>query len=165
MALKAAINYFRQLHRACWLCHNNQYIEYNIYSYAIIRTINVPSPVRLLQLVNGQTCDFCLIHPQDPLENPFGIFACQTCLGYDSELNLIKVFNLKRRSFSSQRRNWSPIFGHTKATFLWITDDVLFSWRSNHESFTGEKVSHWFTLTDLKKITNLINEKGLNCNY
>ena len=87
------------------------------------------------------------------------------CLGYESEVNLIQVCDLKRRPFSSQRRTCSPIFDHINTTFLLVTDDVLFCWISNCEDCTGEIVGPSFTWTDLNEITNLINEKGVNCNY
>ena len=43
--------------------------------------------------------------------------------------------------------------------------DVLFCGRSNCEDYIGEMVGPLFTWTDLNKITNLINERGINCNY
>ena len=43
--------------KACWLCHNNEFAHYNIYLCAIIYHQNI-----LFGLVNGQTCEFCLIH-------------------------------------------------------------------------------------------------------
>ena len=85
--VKAVINYLRQLmteHADYFTTINSL----NTISYlrAIIRSILVPSPVRLLCLVNGQTCEFCLICP---LDNPFDVFAYQTCLGYESQIDLI----------------------------------------------------------------------------
>ena len=101
----SVINYFRQITTV----HVNYVTTINSlntisYSCAIIRTIHVPSLVRLLHLVNGQTCEFCLIHVLDSLDNPFGIFVCQTCVGYESEVDLIQVCDLKRRPFFSERR-------------------------------------------------------------
>ena len=79
-----------------------------------------------MHLVNGQACQFCLICQADSLDNIFGEFACQTCLGNESEVDLIKVCDLKRRSFLSQRRIWSPIFAHINTKFLQVRDYVVF---------------------------------------
>ena len=122
-------------------------------------TIHVPSPVRMLHLVNGWTCQFCLTHPLDSLDNPVDVFTCQTCLGYESQGDCIQVCDLKRRQFSSQWRTWSQIFDHINTTFLWVTDYVLFWWRSNCEDCTGKMVGLLFTFTDLNEITNFISKK------
>ena len=107
LIMKAAINYFRQITTK----HTNNVTTINSPNTisqlcAIIRTFDVPSPVKLLHLINGQTCEFCLVHPLDPLEIFFGVVACQTCLGYESEVNFTQLCDLKRRPFSSQRRTW-----------------------------------------------------------
>ena len=107
------------------------------YLCTIIKTMH---PVRLLHLVHGWTCEFCLIHQLDSLDNPFGLFACQTCLGYESEVNLIQVCDLKRRPFLSQWRFWSPIFGQMNTTFLLVRDEILFCWISNCEYSNGELI-------------------------
>ena len=134
LVVKAVINYFRQLttEHANYVTTIN---SLNTISYlcAIIRSIHIPSLVRLLHMVNGQICEFCLTHPLDSLDNPFGMFSCQTCLGYESEIDLIQVCDLKKGPFSSHMRIWSPNFGHINTTFLQETDDVLFCWRSNCE--------------------------------
>ena len=96
LVVKAVINYFRQLTTE----HANYITTINSlntisYSCAIIRSIHIPSPVRLLCLVNGQTCEFCLICPLDSLDKPFGVFACQACLGYESEIDLLQVCDMK----------------------------------------------------------------------
>ena len=158
LVVKAVINYFRQLtiEHAKYVTTINS-LNKILYLCANIRSIHVPSPVRLLCLVNGQTCDFCLIHPLDSLDNSFGMFACQTYLGYEAEIDLIQVYE----PFSSQRRTWSSFFGHINTTFLQVTDNVLFCWRSNCEDCTGEMVGPLFTWTDLNEIANLINEEGI----
>ena len=145
------------------LYHINQFTQYNIYLCAIIRTIYVPTSMSLLCLVNGQTCEYSLIHQLDSLDNPFFIFASQT--GYESQVNLIQEGDLKRRPFFSQKRTWSPIFGHINTTFLQATDDVLYCWRSNCEDCTGGMVRPLFMWTNLNKIANLINKRGINFNY
>ena len=63
LVIKAAINYFRQMttEHADYVTTIN---SLNTVSYlcAIIRTSHVPTPMRLLHLVNGKTCEFFLIH-------------------------------------------------------------------------------------------------------
>ena len=70
----------------------------------------------------------------------------------------------KRRPSFSQRRIWSPIFGHINTTFLQVTDDVLCCWRTNCEDCTGEIVGPLFTWTDLNEIALLIKVRGIKCN-
>ena len=111
------------------------------------------------------TCEFCSIHQLDSPDNPFGVYVWQIYLGYESEIDLIQVCDLKRRPFFSEMRNWSPIFGHINTTFLQLTDDVLFCCGSNCEDCKGEVVNLLFIWTDLNKIANLINKRGINCNY
>ena len=119
LVVKAVINYFRQLTTG----HVNYVTTINSlntisYLCTIIRNIYVSSPVRLLCLFNGQTCEFSVIHPLDSLNKPFSMFAYQACLGYESEIDLIQVCDLKKRPFSGQRRTWSPSFGHISISFL-----------------------------------------------
>ena len=59
----AAINYFRQITKD----HADDVKTINSlntisFLCAIIRTIHFSSPMRVLHLVNGQTCEFCLIN-------------------------------------------------------------------------------------------------------
>ena len=68
------------------------------------------------------------------------MFACQTCLGYESEINLIQVCDQKRKPFPLQSRLWLAIFGHINTTFMGVKDDVFFCLRSNGEDCTGEMV-------------------------
>ena len=127
LVVKAVIDYLGQI-----MSEHTNYVttinSLNTISYFALssETIYVPSPMRLLCLVNGQTCEFCLIHPLDSLHNFFGIFVYPTCLGYESQANHIQVCDWKRRPFFSQRRTWSQIFDHINTTFLQVTDDVLF---------------------------------------
>ena len=99
--MKAVINYFTLF----TIEHVNYVTTINLLNTipclcAKIRLIHVPSLVRWLQhLVNGLICEFCLIHPPDSLNNPFVMFAGQTCLGYESEFNLIQVYDLKKNHF------------------------------------------------------------------
>ena len=93
------------------------------------------------------------------------MYACQTCLGYESEIDLIQICDLKRRPFFSLTRIWSPIFAHINTIFLWVDDDLLFCWKSNCEDCTGEVVGPLFTWTNLNIIANLIKERGINYNY
>ena len=137
LVAKAVINYFRQItaEHANYVTTIN---SLNTISYlcTIIQTIHVPSPVRLLNLVNGWTRTFCLIHPLNSLDNPFVMFACQTCLVCESEIDLIQVCDLKRRPFSSQKNLVTNIWSHQ--------DNVLFCCRSNCEDCTGEMVGSFF---------------------
>ena len=67
----------------------------------------------------------------------------------------------------------SPVKGELGITNIWShqyhifasSNDVLFCWRSNSEDCTGEMVGPLFTWTYLNEIANLINEKGISCNY
>ena len=119
LVLKAVINDFKQIttEQANYVTTINS-LNTILYLYAIIQNIHVPYPVRLLDLVNGRTHEFCLICPLDSPDNFFNVFACQTILGYEKEVNLIQVCDQKRRPFISQRKTWSPIFGYTNTTFL-----------------------------------------------
>ena len=111
--VKAGVNYYRQImtEHADFVTTIN---SLNTISYlcTIIRTIHVHPPVILLHLVNGHTFELCLIHQLDSLDNPFCIFFCLICLRFESEVDLIEVWDLKRRPFFRQRRIWSPIFGY-----------------------------------------------------
>ena len=96
IVVKVAINYFRQI-----ITEHVDYVTIMNSMSTVSYLCHVPSPVKLLCLVNGQTCEFCLIFPPDSLYNLSGVFACQTCLGYCSEVDVIQVYDLKRRSFFS----------------------------------------------------------------
>ena len=111
--VKAGVNYYRQImtEHADFVTTIN---SLNTISYlcTIIRTIHFPTLMRLSHLIYGQTCELCLIHQLDSLDNPFCIFFCLICLRFESEVDLIEVWDLKRRPFFRQRRIWSPIFGY-----------------------------------------------------
>ena len=113
LVVKAVINYFRKL-----MTEHTNYVttinSLNTISYicAIIWSTQVPSQVRLLLLVHGQTCEFCLIHPLDKLDNFFGMFACQTCLGYESGTDLIQVCNLKKAIIQSKKNSVFNLWSH-----------------------------------------------------
>ena len=111
LVVKAVTNCFRQLttEHTHYVTTNNS-LNSTLYLCAIIRSIHVPSPARLLCLVNRRTCKFCLICPLDSLDNPFGVFACQTSLGCESEIDLIQVCIQKKGHF--------PVRGEFHLQFL-----------------------------------------------
>ena len=99
MKMLNEINYFQQI-----LTEHADYVttfnSLNTISClcAIIRSVHIPFPLRLLHLVNGWTCKFCLICPLDSLDNPLCVFACRTCL------------DMKQKSISHKYVIW--IKGH-----------------------------------------------------
>ena len=122
LVVKAVIHYSRQI-----LTEHDKYVTtINLldtisYLCAIIRTIHIPTPLRLLHLVNWQT--FCLICQLDSLD--FWHICLQKLSGIWIR-SWSYTCDLKRRLFFSQRRTWSPIFGHMNTTFLQVTEDVHF---------------------------------------
>ena len=72
LVVKAVVNFFRQIttEHADYVSTINS-LNTASYLRVIIRTIHVPSPMRLLYWL-------------DSLDNPFGLNACQTSLGYGS---------------------------------------------------------------------------------
>ena len=154
LVLKAAANYFRHLTK-----HYANYVT-TINSLNTISYYLLSSEQFLFHLpwdFYGQTCEFCLIHWLDSLENPVD---CQKCLRYQSEVNLIQLCDLKRRPFLRQRRLWSQIFGHIITTFFQVWDDLLLYWWSNCKGTKGEVIWPLLTLMDLNEIPNLINKKN-----
>ena len=135
------INYFRQIMivNADYFATNN---PWNTISYlcAVIRMIYNESTVTLLCSLNGQTCEFCFICWLDSLDTTFGVFASQTCLEYESGLDFIQMFYLKRKPFFNQSRTWFTKSGHINTIFLWIRGDVLFFWISNCEDSMNKMV-------------------------
>ena len=93
--VKAVISYFRQI-----ATEHADHVKSLTISYlcTISRMIHVPTPTRFLHLVNGWTCESCLIHQLDALNNSFSKFVCQPCLGYESEVTLKQVCKLKSHS-------------------------------------------------------------------
>ena len=108
--VKVIVNYLRQITND----HANDVTTIN-WPNAI--SCFVPSSVPLACLVNGQTCEFCLIHPLDSLDNLFGRYACQLCLRYEKQVDLIQVCDLKRRPFLGHMRMWAQTFSHISTTF------------------------------------------------
>ena len=100
-------------HNRTWqLCHNNPFTEYNV-AFMCYHQINSCSIlVRLLHLVNGQICKYCLIYPLYSLDNPFSIFAWQICLGYEPEVNLIQVCDLKKAIILLKENLVTSILSH-----------------------------------------------------
>ena len=68
----------------------------------------------------------------------------------------------EKRPFFSQRRFWSPIFGHINTTFMWVSDDILFCWKSNCKDSNWEVIGPLFTWIDLNEIENLIKERWMD---
>ena len=69
------------------------------YSCTVVRTIYVKTPVRFPQVFNGQTCEFCMLHLLNSLDNPFGIFACKPVLDMNQKSTLYKYVIEKEDHF------------------------------------------------------------------
>ena len=114
------------------------------YLCVIIKMVHVPSKMSLLCIINGCICKFCLICHLSSLNNPFCAHVYQTYLRFDSEVDLVQVYDLKRRPILGKKRMWAQIFGHINTSFLQVRDDMLFCWISTFKDF-----SPLFTLLDL----------------
>ena len=86
---KSCSNYFRYIMKD----HANYVttissLDTESYLCFIIKTIYVQSQMRFLHLVNGSTCEFCLAHHLVSLDKPVDVYACQSCLRYESEVDI-----------------------------------------------------------------------------
>ena len=81
-----------------------------------------------------------------------------------NQKSFLHKYVISKEGHSWVKGELSPIFGHINIAFLWVTGNVLFCWRSNCEDCTGKMIEP-FIWIDLNEIANLINKRGINCNY
>jgi hypothetical protein len=51
-----------------------------VYSLTSVHAMHIPSPLRLLRLVNGKICEFCLNDKVNHARPGIGVFACWACV-------------------------------------------------------------------------------------
>lgn len=51
-----------------------------LYALTFVYAIHIPSPLRLLRLVNGKVCEFCLNGKVNHARPGIGVFACWACV-------------------------------------------------------------------------------------
>lgn len=60
-------------------------------------SIHMPSPLRLLRLVNGKQCEVCVTRKVNHANQGYGIFLCASCLIDGSEKHTVKITSARFR--------------------------------------------------------------------
>ena len=72
--------------------------------------IHIPSPLRLLRLVNGKKCEFCNCRKVNHVRPGYGVFACWFCT---TERGLTRVLNTKLVRYNRNRK-YDAMFNHER---------------------------------------------------
>jgi hypothetical protein len=73
--------------------------------------IHIPSPLRLLQLVNGKRCEFCFNHKVNFVRPEYGVFACwsyttgRLCIMTAESLKIFHLYIIHRIEKIHSRKN------------------------------------------------------------
>ena len=76
-----------------------------LYNLMKNKSIHVPSPLRLLRLVNGKRCEWCNINKLNYVRPGFGVFLCRPCLAdqFTATIELMVLVQFRYdRIFSAQ---------------------------------------------------------------
>ena len=104
-----------------------------LYKLVKPRSIYVPSPLRLLRLVNGKRCEFCFQSKVNFVRPYVGVFACWTCL---TERGLTKAW---RKSWVRYKRNseaYDAVFYHPRVACSPFSS-IVFLWARRRSAFSS----------------------------
>lgn len=74
------------------------------------QSMHVPSPLRLLRLVNGKRCEFCNQNNVKFARPSLGIFACWDC----TTQSLTRVFNKTWKRYSLEKQKYDEVLDHPR---------------------------------------------------
>mmetsp|Transcript_17989 Transcript_17989/g.39328 ORF Transcript_17989/g.39328 Transcript_17989/m.39328 type:complete len:568 (-) Transcript_17989:678-2381(-) len=119
------------------------------------KAMHVPSPLRLLRLINGKRCEFCVANKVNHVRPCIGVFACWDCV---TQRGLTKAWNT---SWVRHRRNqarYDAILNHPRvATNTYGDKEYMWLHRYN---VTGEKIGPVVTFGDVDRMFDHVREGG-----
>lgn len=123
-----------------------------LYELMSTRAIHVPSPLRLLRLVNGKRCEFCCSKAVHHVRAKLGVFSCGTCTSAD----LTKPWRYSWMRLQENRERYSKIFCHPQVvsnpyvagTYVW----------TKHKRVSGEMIGPLASFEDIDQASEYTSQ-------
>ncbi|KAL7541056.1 hypothetical protein ACHAWF_006847 [Thalassiosira exigua] len=128
-----------------------------LHALTSVRSIHVPSPLRLLRIANGKVCEFCREDKVNHVRPGIGVFACWDCVtckhlshryaahwqvGDDGQFSLTRPWKrswVRYRNSSENRVKYDAIFDHPRVAASEYGAN-LYVWSAHRSDLAGERV-------------------------
>ena len=138
------------------------------------KSIWIPSPLRLLRLINGRRCEFCNTKKTTYIRKLFGVFACGECMSLTGENKMILkegklvhewswICNIYGNPNNSNGRIalMNPVRLHPRVTVSW--DEKKFHkiklWAGKQRDASGEMIGPLVTLAGFINVCDYVFER------
>ncbi len=121
-------------------------------------SMHVPSPLRLLRLVNGRVCEFCRRHKVNHVRSGMGVFSCWDCVsnlrGDVTRSALTRTWEtVGCVRYANNQEGCNAILGHRRVASSQYRS-TYFLWSEHRTDERGERVGPIVAWDDVDRICN-----------
>eukprot|EP00978_Attheya_sp_CCMP212_P024175 scaffold75561_cov55-Attheya_sp.AAC.8 len=114
------------------------------------KAIHVPSPLRLLRLINGKRCEICVAKKVNLVRPSLGVFACKDCMDNG---DLTKVWDTTWDRYQQNKDAHDAIFNHPRLSTNrnWTKHNM---WSDHRSDKAGELIGPLITFDDVDQMVS-----------
>jgi hypothetical protein len=134
--------------------HAGHTIE-ELYELIKCRSIHIPSPLRLLRLINGKRCEICNKKQVHYVRPGYGVFACWPCT---TKGGLTKAWNKTWVRYTKDPAPFDAVFRHPRVSMSEY-GSKNYMWAEPRTDATNESIGPLVCLNDVDQIVR--HEQGI----